>query len=187
MEAICSSETPGDTQRTIRRYILDDGTFHNYRCENLKSWFYFMRWEDKIRNPAVVGPLDLGSSGQGIITLSCQMKDETSRFQNQFCFKNLDEETISKISVKIRSMKWSESIWNSLSGRSDQEKYKKQKKSAFILKREIDYALSCLASSTTTFRTHVHYIALLKLCSRKCIPWRFATASKPDSNVIKRR
>jgi hypothetical protein len=38
MEAICSSETSVDTQRTARRYIQEDGTLHNHRCENLKSY-----------------------------------------------------------------------------------------------------------------------------------------------------
>jgi hypothetical protein len=37
MEVICSSETSIDTQRTTRRYIPEDGTLHNHRCENLKS------------------------------------------------------------------------------------------------------------------------------------------------------
>jgi hypothetical protein len=37
IEAICSSETSVDTQRTTRRYILEDGTLHNHHCENLKS------------------------------------------------------------------------------------------------------------------------------------------------------
>jgi hypothetical protein len=37
MEAMCSSETSADAQRTTRRYIPEDGTFHNHRCENLKS------------------------------------------------------------------------------------------------------------------------------------------------------
>jgi hypothetical protein len=38
MEAICSSETSVDTQRTTRRYIPEDGTPHNHRCENLKFY-----------------------------------------------------------------------------------------------------------------------------------------------------
>jgi hypothetical protein len=28
----------GDNQRTTRRYIPEDGTLHNHRCENLKSY-----------------------------------------------------------------------------------------------------------------------------------------------------
>jgi hypothetical protein len=39
MEAICSSETSVDTERTTWRYIPEDGTLHNHRCENLK-YFY---------------------------------------------------------------------------------------------------------------------------------------------------
>jgi hypothetical protein len=39
METICSSETSVDTfQRTARRYIPEDGTLYNRRCENLKSY-----------------------------------------------------------------------------------------------------------------------------------------------------
>jgi hypothetical protein len=38
MEAICSSETSADTQRTTRRYIQEVDTLHNNRCENLKSY-----------------------------------------------------------------------------------------------------------------------------------------------------
>jgi hypothetical protein len=37
MEAICSSETSVDFQRTTQRYIPEDSTLHNHRCENLKS------------------------------------------------------------------------------------------------------------------------------------------------------
>jgi hypothetical protein len=38
MEAICSSETSVDFQRTTRRYIPEDGTLHNHHCENLKTY-----------------------------------------------------------------------------------------------------------------------------------------------------
>jgi hypothetical protein len=38
MEAICSTETSIDIRRTTRRYIPEDSTLHNHRCENLKSW-----------------------------------------------------------------------------------------------------------------------------------------------------
>jgi hypothetical protein len=37
MEAICSSETSVDFQRTTRPYILEDTTLHNHRRENLKT------------------------------------------------------------------------------------------------------------------------------------------------------
>jgi hypothetical protein len=40
MEAICSSETSVDTQRTTRHYIPEDGTLHNHYCENFKSLFW---------------------------------------------------------------------------------------------------------------------------------------------------
>jgi hypothetical protein len=38
MEAICSSETSVETERTTRRHILEDDTLHKHRCENLKSY-----------------------------------------------------------------------------------------------------------------------------------------------------
>jgi hypothetical protein len=38
MEAICSSETSVDTQRTTRRYILEDDTLHYHHCEYIKSY-----------------------------------------------------------------------------------------------------------------------------------------------------
>jgi hypothetical protein len=38
MEAICSSETSVDVQWTTRRYIPEDGTLHNHRCENPKFY-----------------------------------------------------------------------------------------------------------------------------------------------------
>jgi hypothetical protein len=38
MEVICSSETSLDFQRTTLRYIPEDGTLHNHRCENLTSY-----------------------------------------------------------------------------------------------------------------------------------------------------
>jgi hypothetical protein len=42
-EATCSSETAIDFQRTTRRYIPEDKTLHNHRCENLKSYMYLFR------------------------------------------------------------------------------------------------------------------------------------------------
>jgi hypothetical protein len=38
VEAICSSETSVDTQRTTWCYIPEDGTLHNQCCKNLKSY-----------------------------------------------------------------------------------------------------------------------------------------------------
>jgi hypothetical protein len=38
MEAIWSSETSVDFQRTTRRYVPEDSTFHNHRHENLNSY-----------------------------------------------------------------------------------------------------------------------------------------------------
>jgi hypothetical protein len=40
MEAICFSETSVDFQRTTWRYIQEDSTLHNQRCENLKSYIF---------------------------------------------------------------------------------------------------------------------------------------------------
>jgi hypothetical protein len=40
-EAKCFSETSADFQRTTWFYIPEDGTHHNHRCENLRS--YIMR------------------------------------------------------------------------------------------------------------------------------------------------
>jgi hypothetical protein len=34
MEAVCSSETSVDSQRTTRRYIPEDGTLQNYRYKD---------------------------------------------------------------------------------------------------------------------------------------------------------
>jgi hypothetical protein len=42
METICSSETSVDFERTTRRYIPDDSTLHNHRCENLKSYKFIL-------------------------------------------------------------------------------------------------------------------------------------------------
>jgi hypothetical protein len=38
MEATCSSEMSLDFQRTTQRFIPEDKTLHNHRCENLKSY-----------------------------------------------------------------------------------------------------------------------------------------------------
>jgi hypothetical protein len=56
MKAICSSETPVDTQRTTRRYIPEDGTLHNHRCENLKSYMIsFLWWRSRLSHDYVFG------------------------------------------------------------------------------------------------------------------------------------
>jgi hypothetical protein len=38
MEAICSSETSVDFQRTTQLYIPEDSALHNHRFKNLKSY-----------------------------------------------------------------------------------------------------------------------------------------------------
>jgi hypothetical protein len=43
MKATCSSETSVGTQRTAQRYITEDGTLHNHRCENLKSYLHILK------------------------------------------------------------------------------------------------------------------------------------------------
>jgi hypothetical protein len=45
MEAICSSKTSVDTKWTTQHYIPEDGTLHNYHCENLKSFIYLYNHE----------------------------------------------------------------------------------------------------------------------------------------------
>jgi hypothetical protein len=42
MEAISSSETSVASQQTTRRYIPEDYTLHNHRCENLKSYLKYL-------------------------------------------------------------------------------------------------------------------------------------------------
>jgi hypothetical protein len=43
MDAICSSETSVDFQRTTGRYVTEDGSLRNYGCENLKSYTVIIR------------------------------------------------------------------------------------------------------------------------------------------------
>jgi hypothetical protein len=38
----CSSETSVGFQRTILRYIREDRTLYNHRCENLSSYKFFI-------------------------------------------------------------------------------------------------------------------------------------------------
>jgi hypothetical protein len=38
MEAKCSAETSVEFQRITLRYRLEDKTFNNHRCENLRSY-----------------------------------------------------------------------------------------------------------------------------------------------------
>jgi hypothetical protein len=42
MEAKYSSEDSVDFQWNVRRYIAEDRTLHNLRCENLKSYFIIL-------------------------------------------------------------------------------------------------------------------------------------------------
>jgi hypothetical protein len=55
MEAICSSETSVETQRTTRRHIPEDDNLQNHRCKNLKSYivsFYGEATQRHIRHSA---------------------------------------------------------------------------------------------------------------------------------------
>jgi hypothetical protein len=54
MEAVCSSETSVETQRTTRRHIPEDDTLQNHRCENLKS--YKTRSSVKKLSPTFLSP-----------------------------------------------------------------------------------------------------------------------------------
>jgi hypothetical protein len=45
-KATCSSETSVDFQRTTQHYIPEDINFHNYRCENLKSYIVHIILKD---------------------------------------------------------------------------------------------------------------------------------------------
>jgi hypothetical protein len=44
MEAICSSETSVDFQRTTLRDISEDSTLRNRRCDNLQSYKNYKIW-----------------------------------------------------------------------------------------------------------------------------------------------
>jgi hypothetical protein len=42
IEAICSSKTSVDFQRTTQRYIPKQSNLHNHRCENLRPYISFL-------------------------------------------------------------------------------------------------------------------------------------------------
>jgi hypothetical protein len=50
IEAICSSETPVDSQGTTRRYISEDRNLHNHRCENLKPFTLTSSFYNRFRH-----------------------------------------------------------------------------------------------------------------------------------------
>jgi hypothetical protein len=52
MEATRSSETSVGSQRTTRRYIPEDDTLHNHRCDNLKSFIHIGPLKSKERERA---------------------------------------------------------------------------------------------------------------------------------------
>jgi hypothetical protein len=49
MEAICTSETSVDIQRTTRSYNPEDNHLLNHRCENLKSYIQWIVWNSVTR------------------------------------------------------------------------------------------------------------------------------------------
>jgi hypothetical protein len=57
VEVTCSSETSVDVQRTTRRYIPEDKTIHNHRCDNLKFYEYLTprvtAMGDVVRSPVI--------------------------------------------------------------------------------------------------------------------------------------
>lgn len=62
MEAVCSSEASVDFQRTTLRYIPDDGTVHNHRCEDLQSNKTALHYVQTFRRAAIVScPTWIGS------------------------------------------------------------------------------------------------------------------------------
>jgi hypothetical protein len=48
MEAMYSPETSIDFQRTARRYVPEDGTLHNDRCENLRSYNSYIKLQKSV-------------------------------------------------------------------------------------------------------------------------------------------
>jgi hypothetical protein len=70
MEAICSSETSVDTQLTTRRYFPEDGTLHNHRCENLKSYWK----EQHLRDLSMNGRTALNGSEREQNVCVCEME-----------------------------------------------------------------------------------------------------------------
>jgi hypothetical protein len=50
MEAICSSETSVETQRTTLRHIPVDDTLHNHCCENFKSYTVYLHYKNQSVN-----------------------------------------------------------------------------------------------------------------------------------------
>jgi hypothetical protein len=61
IEAIFSSETSADIQRTTRLYIPENSTLHDHRCENLKFYInYTIKTSSLNKEPA-----DLSSAAGG--------------------------------------------------------------------------------------------------------------------------
>jgi hypothetical protein len=93
MEAICSSETSVHFQRTTRRYIPEDGTLHNHRCENLKSYIMFACFSDTSHRLDAQVCVDQGIRWRGITRKmtekevemkegKCEKKEEYREEQN---------------------------------------------------------------------------------------------------------
>jgi hypothetical protein len=72
MEAICSSETSVDTQRTTWRHIPEDDTLQNHRCENLKSYIHLNIFVDTVSDvlPLTDGQTpSFGGFGENLVVL----------------------------------------------------------------------------------------------------------------------
>jgi hypothetical protein len=73
-----SSETSDGFQRTTRRYIPEDRTLHNHRCENLKSYIKF----HVRQGPLFEVYLTHGISGVKPIPFSCESFGDCNRIQD---------------------------------------------------------------------------------------------------------
>jgi hypothetical protein len=71
MEAIGSSETSVETQRTTRRHIPEDDTIHNLHCESLKSYMHNdFSFPPECLRKAARGEVTVRSPGTGLITIN---------------------------------------------------------------------------------------------------------------------
>jgi hypothetical protein len=84
LEAICSSETSVDTQRTTRHYIPEDGTVYNHRCENLKSYnAHIVRIREcKLRSIVEFLPMPSGQESCGNVSVQRRVAERVDEEQN---------------------------------------------------------------------------------------------------------
>jgi hypothetical protein len=97
MEAICSVETTVDFQQTTRRYIPEDRTLRNHRCNNPKSYIihsWFNKWDRRLSlyNWFMITPVNVisfplirrqvlarlftGSLSSGLFAYSCSRRQQ---------------------------------------------------------------------------------------------------------------